>query len=164
MMAVRLAEMKKVLTASCRRLYGEDLVSLAIFGSYARGTATPVSDIDLLVVAANLPRSRGKRLLQFEPIDTETEVTRAKLWKNEAGTTLLSPLIKTPDQVLAGSPLFLDMTEWCEILWDPNSFLQNYLMALTTRMRELGTTRKAAKGGYYWDYKPDLQPGEVVDL
>ena len=32
-------------------VYGERLISLAVFGSWARGTATPASDLDLLVVA-----------------------------------------------------------------------------------------------------------------
>lgn len=43
-------------------VYGERLVSLAVFGSWARGAATPASDLDLLVVAEPLPPSRMKRV------------------------------------------------------------------------------------------------------
>ena len=50
---------------ACMAVYADDLVVCALFGSYARGTATPESDIDLLVVARNLPRGRMNRVQQF---------------------------------------------------------------------------------------------------
>jgi predicted nucleotidyltransferase len=40
--------------------YGERLISLAVFGSWARGTATPASDLDLLVVAEPLPHASAR--------------------------------------------------------------------------------------------------------
>ena len=40
--------------------YGERLISLAVFGWWARGAATPASDLDLLMVAESLPPSRMK--------------------------------------------------------------------------------------------------------
>ena len=44
-----------------RSLLGARLVSLVLFGSVARGTASQSSDIDLLVVADELPRSLADR-------------------------------------------------------------------------------------------------------
>jgi predicted nucleotidyltransferase len=38
--------------------YGDELVSVAIFGSIARGTARKDSDLDVLIIASRLPRSR----------------------------------------------------------------------------------------------------------
>lgn len=64
--------------------YGDRLVAVAVFGSWARGTATPASDLDLLVVAEPLPPSRMKRVREFLPV---TEVTRrvgSKVWPNDA--------------------------------------------------------------------------------
>jgi predicted nucleotidyltransferase len=40
--------------------YGERLISLAVFGSWARGTATPASDLDLLVVAEPRPYASAR--------------------------------------------------------------------------------------------------------
>ncbi|MEM1742597.1 MAG: nucleotidyltransferase domain-containing protein, partial [Nitrososphaerota archaeon] len=37
-----------------RRKLGEDLVSVVLFGSFARGDASRESDIDLLIVGDNL--------------------------------------------------------------------------------------------------------------
>ncbi len=42
---------------------------LVLFGSVARGTAGPLSDVDSLVVADPLPRGRGARLREFEPVE-----------------------------------------------------------------------------------------------
>jgi predicted nucleotidyltransferase len=42
-------------------LEGETLVSIAIFGCVARGEARSDVDVDILIVARDLPRSRFKR-------------------------------------------------------------------------------------------------------
>jgi predicted nucleotidyltransferase len=160
----RIEALREALLEMCRRTYGESLVSLAIFGSWARGTATPESDIDLLLIAEKLPPSRGKRLDQFERIEAATEEIRRQIWESSPAASSLSPVIKTTEEFKAGSPLYLDMTEWCEVLFDRDSFLARALERLRQRMKELGTRRCSAKGGYYWEYKPDLKPGEVVEL
>ena len=160
----RIQAFRESLLEMCRETYGEHLVSVAIFGSWARGTATPESDIDLLVIAEELPPSRGKRLDQFERIETATEQIRRQIWGASPAASSLSPVIKTTEEFKAGSPLYLDMTEWCEMLFDRDAFLASALALLRKRMKELGTRRCSAKGGYYWEYKPDLKPGEVVEL
>jgi len=38
--------------------YGEALVSVVLFGSWARGEARAESDIDLLVISTHFPKSR----------------------------------------------------------------------------------------------------------
>ena len=38
--------------------YGEDLVSVVLFGSWVRGEARAESDIDLLVISKHFPGSR----------------------------------------------------------------------------------------------------------
>jgi predicted nucleotidyltransferase len=88
-----------------RKMYGADLVSFAVFGSVARGTARPDSDIDILIVAKNLPDGRMNRIRDF----TRNEGLIRK--PPELKNTFISPVIKTPDEVKLGSPLFWDMTE-----------------------------------------------------
>ena len=51
---------------------------------------------------------------------------------------------------------FLGMTDHLLLWFDKDG--------LRARMKQLGTTRRWYKGGYYWDYKPDFHPGEVVTL
>lgn len=145
-------------------VYGERLTSLAVFGSWARGTATPVSDLDLLVVAQSLPPSRMKRVREFDPVEAATQTERALVWGTNRPAIELAPVFKTPAELAAGSPLYLDMTLWCVVLFDRDHTLGEYLTGLRARMEALGSMRKTFKGGVFWDYKPDFRPGEVVEL
>jgi predicted nucleotidyltransferase len=160
----RLEALTRDLVQSCTSVYGTELVSVVLFGSWARGAATPVSDIDVLIVAEDLPRGRTRRLAPFERVEADTEVARQEVWRGSAEIPELSPVFRTPEEVRQGSPLFLDMTEWCRILWNRDGFFASYLEELRQRMKRLGTRRRRAKGGSYWEYKPDLEPGEVVEL
>lgn len=160
----RLEPLTRVLVESCKDVYGEALVTVALFGSWARDMATPVSDIDVLVVVDDLPKGRTRRVESFDAVESATASVRRVIWTESTEIPELSPLFRTPEEVLQGSPLFLDMTEWCEILWDREGFFASYLEKLRGKMARLGTRRRKAKGGYYWEYKPDLKPGEVVDL
>jgi hypothetical protein len=73
-------------------------------------------------------------------------------------------VIKTPGEVLSGSPLFLDMVEDMIILLDPEGFLQSYLDALRKRLLALGSKRICRDGSWHWLLKPDYVPGEVFEL
>jgi predicted nucleotidyltransferase len=41
---------------------GPDLIAIVLYGSWARGETRPGSDVDLLVIARNLPRDRFERV------------------------------------------------------------------------------------------------------
>ena len=41
---------------------GPDLIAIVLYGSWARGESRPGSDVDLLVIARNLPRDRFERV------------------------------------------------------------------------------------------------------
>ncbi|MEW6448688.1 MAG: hypothetical protein AB1426_11505 [Bacillota bacterium] len=50
----------------------------------------------------------------------------------------LSPVIKTKEEVLQGSFLFLDLTEDARILYDRGGFLARYLGELKEKLRQMG--------------------------
>jgi len=145
-------------------VYGDRLAALAIFGSWARGTATPASDLDLLVVAEPLPPSRMKRVREFRPADEASRGVRSRIWSADGPEISLSPVFKTPTELAAGSPLYLDMTLWRVILLDREGLLESFLAGLSERMKALGSRRVPYKGGAFWDYKPDFRAGDVVEL
>jgi predicted nucleotidyltransferase len=149
--------------AELRTQYGDRLVACAVFGSVGRGTPRFGSDVDLLIVARDLPRGRFSRVDEFLPVEArlESELTGGA---DPAGSIALSPLFKTPAEVEAGSPLFLDMVEDARILYDPAEFLARHLARLRARLQELGARRVWRGDSWYWELKPDLQPGEVVTL
>ena len=51
------------------------------------------------------------------------------------------------------------------LLYDRDGFFAAILQRLKTRLAELGSERRVDKDGYeYWVLKPDLKPGEAVEL
>ncbi len=152
-----------ILALACQACYGSRLVSLGVFGSVGRGTPNATSDIDVLVVAEELPRGRMARVREFETVDAEME-RALRTARSEGVDTRLSPILKTPEEVGAGSPLFLDMLFDLKILYDSGGFFAGYLEDLKKRLDRLGAHRVPAGGFWYWDLKPDFKPGDVIKL
>jgi len=163
MLLQRYEKLLDQLVAELTTHYGERLVACAVFGSVGRGTPRYDSDIGLLIVARRLPRGRLRRVEEFLSVEARLEPA---LKADEPGRSsiALSPVFKTPEEVEAGSPLFLDMVEDARILYDPEGFLAGYLAKLRARLRELGARRIRRGNAWYWELKPDLKPGEVFTL
>lgn len=159
----RYDELLDQLLAELKAHYGGRLVACAVFGSVGRGTPRYDSDIDLLIVARGLPRGRLNRMEEFLPVEARIEPALEACEPGQASIAL-SPVFKTPQEVEAGSPLFLDMVEDARILYDPEGFLAGYLERLRVRLRELGAQRVRRGNAWYWELKPDLKPGEVFAL
>ena len=143
------------LLAACQTHYGERLWTVAIFGSTGRGTERPDSDLDCLVVADGLPQGRLARVLDFQAVES--------LLPKAIGDRL-SPLFKTPAEVEAGSPLFLDMITDARLLFDRDHLFQRRLDRLRARLDDLGAKRHWLGSAWYWDLKPGYRPGDVIEL
>jgi uncharacterized protein len=146
------------LREAAKQVYGARLTSLLVFGSVGRGTASPDSDLDLLVIAEDLPHGRMARVREFEAV--EQTLTSA----GNLSTVRLSPVIKTPQEAALGSPLFLDMVEDAKIIFDRGGFMQQLLSDLRSRLEKLGARRIWRGNAWYWDLKPDYKPGEVFEI
>jgi len=142
---------------------GENLVSIALFGSVARGEATPYSDIDLLVVCRDLPRGMFKRHALLEPIKERLQSDLERLWKQGVYTDF-TELVYTTEEASRFHWVYLDMLEDALILYDRDGFLQGVFERLRERLKELGAQRKRLGKLRYYDLKPDLKPGEVIEL
>lgn len=163
MLHERFEQILEAVREACLLVYRERLISIGVFGSVARGTMRPDSDIDLLLVVEDLPDGRMPRMRTFEAVEEKLgpDLENAA---EEGINTVLAAVFKTPQELTYGSPLFLDMTEEARILYDPNNTLADYLEGLRSRLRALGARRVRAGGGYYWLLKPDLKPGEDFTL
>lgn len=131
------------LVEETRAFYGSRLVSIVVFGSTAKGTPGPESDVDVLVVVDPLPTGRLNRVTEFGAIEDRLDGVLRSM-KEKGIAACLSPVFKTPKEVKAGSPLFLDMTEDGRILFDRDSFMAGYLRELRERPRSLGARRVRA--------------------
>jgi predicted nucleotidyltransferase len=154
-----LGEVLKVL----RHYYGERLVSVAVFGSVARGTQRQDSDIDLLVICNPLPSGRMRRIAEFEEVEKKLAPTLLSL-SQQGISTLLSPVLKTRAEVERGGLFYLDLVEDARLLYDRGDFLKSFLDRLRSRLQQLGARRIRRGNAWYWDLKPDFKPGDVFSL
>jgi hypothetical protein len=115
--------------------------------------------VDILIVALDLPRGRIPRVRDFDAVEEETLLRLGHPKGLE-----ISPIIKSPEEVKNGSPLFWDMTEEVIILWDRNGFLDSFLDTVSTRLRALGARRVFKGSAWYWILKEEFTPGEVFEL
>ena len=140
-------------------LLGSRLRSLVLFGSLARGQGTARSDVDLLVIADDLPRSLVERR---RPLLAAWSEARARHALPAVEWNLVT---KTPEEARHHSPLYLDIVEDGILLVDRGRFFETVLDAMRARMRELGSRRVFLDdGSWYWDLKPDFRFGEVVEI
>ncbi|MBC7105270.1 MAG: nucleotidyltransferase domain-containing protein, partial [Firmicutes bacterium] len=103
--------------------YGESLVGLAIFGSYARGENRLNSDLDLLIILDNAP-GPGRRLREFvEEVEMKHEPLAQELYEREDLSCELSPYILTRQEALKLHPIYYDLAEHCVVICDPEGLI-----------------------------------------
>jgi hypothetical protein len=151
------------LPGACEQVYGPRLKSLAVFGSVARGTPRPDSDIDLLLVVDDLPAGRSARMAEFDRVDAKLAPLLAQV-RSEGVHTALSPVLKTPAELAAGSLLYLDMVDQARILFDGDGLLRRHLDNLGRRLAAMGARRVAKGGSYYWELAPGFRWGDRIEL
>ncbi len=148
---------------ACRQVYGRRLRSLAVFGSVARRTHRPDSDIDVLLVVDDLPSGRRARMEELERIDALLEPPLAQA-RVQGVDAIVSPVLKTPAELEAGSLLYLDMVDQARILVDEGGLLRKFLHALGARLAAAGAQRVRKGGGYYWVLAPNFRWGDRIEL
>lgn len=136
--------------------WGEELLSVILFGSWTRGEAKPGSDMDLLIVREHLPQSRLERFRLWHCVAQEISKTFARM---------LSVVLLTEEEARAARPFYLDMTEEAVILYDKEGFFLSVLDNLRKTLTKLGAKRvRDAKGYPYWILKETCAFGEAIEL
>lgn len=153
----------KKLINHTQEVYGNRLVTLAIFGSWAAGKHTAESDIDILVIAKDLPRRRLARVEEFQTVENALEDDIKKL-RRKGIYTYLSPIFKTPEEVKQGSLLFLDMLYDLIILFDRDNFFADYLKDFKKKLDNMGAKRIIQGEKWYWVLKPDYKWGDTFEI
>ena len=141
----------------------ERLVAVALYGSVARGEARAESDIDLFLVY----RGDGESIADtFVEVELELRATSLTAELKARGVpTNPMPVFRTEAALVDTPWLLLDISHHGIILFDPRQVLHAKLAALRRRLAELGSRRiELADGSWYWDLKPNLRPGEMIEL
>ncbi len=139
--------------------------SIVLFGSLARGEERKQSDIDLIVVSEEFPESYSARLDLLRPIFQEAKRMESYLRLLRKGYHFsFSAVPYRPEDLDDTPPLLLDVTEDGVILHD-DGLMRRKLAELKKRLRALGSKRVYTQAGkWYWVLKPDLKPGEIIQI
>jgi len=151
------------LIEALKRKYGDKFISLVVFGSVARGEARRDSDVDLLLVIDSVPKRRLERQREFMEVEKELEGYLNELFDQDYFIDF-SPIIKTPEEAMRLSPLYLDMVEDAIIAYDKEDFFAKILEKVRKRLEELGSKRVRMGRKWYWILKPDYRFGEVIRI
>jgi predicted nucleotidyltransferase len=158
-----ISEIIRQYTGALQRHFGDQLYSVVLYGSMARGDYGPSSDIDLLIVADGLPQSHRARNRILVEIEERLYPSLASLYRS-VGYVEISTKIKTPAEARRFTPLYLDMTQDAILLYDRNGFFADVLSQLRVRLEAMGAQRIQRGKAWYWKLKPDYQWGEVIEL
>jgi len=141
------------------------LISVCLFGSIARGNVDPSSDIDIIIVAEDLPEGLISRNLAIKNIlETIKSSPKARALRKMNQSILVSPIMLTPEEASKHPSIMLDIVDDDIILYDRGGFLQGILDDIRSRLRELGARKVKTRKGWYWILKPDARLGEEVRI
>jgi nucleotidyltransferase len=143
--------------------FQDKLISVVLYGSIARGDNRKDSDIDLLLVIKDLPKTITERVILFDKVERKLDDDIMRLM-DEGYYVTFSPILKTPEEAMRFSPIYMDMTEDAIILYDRNGFFRKVLEKTKKRLKELGFERVwLSKKSWYWR-KRDYKFGEIIDF
>lgn len=143
--------------------FEQDIISIVIFGSVARGTARNDSDIDMLIL---LKRKDEKMLEKFIEINISSyDWDENQNLLNQKIYTKIYDIKKTEDELRENPFLLLDIFDHGIIVYDPQQKMKNLLSDLDRKLKGLGAKKIVFEDGKWcWDLKPDWKPGEIVEI
>jgi len=145
--------------------YGNNLVSVCLFGSASRGALRKGSDIDYLVVVKEALRSYHKRIkdimLLLGNLRETKEYRRLELLSMDIEPSFL---ILTSEETERHPSILLDISYEGILLYDENNFLLSHFEQIHNTLKGLGSLRKNTPHGHYWVLKPAIKRGEVVKI
>ena len=101
-----------------RQLLGDTLTSVVLFGSRARGSSHPDSDLDLLIVAQSLPDEAGRRELALDIAEVGFDYGLPV-------QVVLASTEETEGAVNTGAPLMFEIHDAHRVIYDKDDFFRN---------------------------------------
>lgn len=141
----------------------DNLLSVTLYGSVARGSARPESDIDLLI------------LYRKGEIDVDNVYVNSALQSDESQEYQrlynkgiygeISPLFLTLAEIRNNPLILLDMMEEGIILFEQDKCFTDLLEKMRIETKKLGSRRvNLPDGSWYWELKPSWRPGELIEV
>ncbi len=143
--------------------YGDNLCSLIVHGSYARGENKQKSDIDIFIILKQTKLSSKQRNFEFvQKIEAQCGDLAQACYQQGINTDV-STFILTKDEATHFNPLYLDMTSHAYVCVDHDGFFANILNTTRLKMRNWGSQKYQMGNLWYWQITPNIEPGTVID-
>jgi predicted nucleotidyltransferase len=159
-----------ILELAVARLFetlGSDLESIVLFGSLSAGKAKPESDIDLLVVARNLPEKYSDRTGIIREVVSSNLMDKLIIntWKDKGIYADLDILLMDIKEAGVTHPFYLDLTRNCIIIYDKNKTMSRKILEVAKNLEKIGAKRfEEPNGSWYWILGSDAEIVRKMDL
>ncbi|RLF22202.1 MAG: nucleotidyltransferase domain-containing protein [Thermoprotei archaeon] len=152
----------KVFLDELLKAHEQKLVSVAVFGSVARGDYRRTSDIDVLIVMRNI-RHRSRMRRYYMIIDAIESIEDMRVKISEMGIfTGVSPVILDYEEAKYFRPLYIELVHDAVILYDKDNFLTRLLKTLGRLLVEkYGAKREVMGRRWYWIF---TRGNPLIDL
>lgn len=147
--------------------FGGRLISVAVFGSVAQGTAKiNQSDIDVLIVVDEWADDVWVRIRELVEVEKQLRLTPEYQTLSANGIWLsIQNYPLSSKEATQFHRVYLDMIHDRAIVYDREQRMETYLEELRQKLKQLGSCKVINPDGtWYWVLKPDLKAGENLIL
>ncbi|MCG3108743.1 hypothetical protein L3N51_01028 [Metallosphaera sp. J1] len=145
-----------------KKVYGDKLVSVVLFGSYARGEQRRESDIDLLVVLDTI-EDRYAVVTRIVEVDRILEDTLYRELRERGYEGVVMPIYLDLKSATRFRALYIDVAFDALILYDRGDVMKQVFERVRKRLEELGAERVKEGRRHYVIFRK-VKPGEVYTL
>lgn len=143
------------------------LESIVLFGSLATGKARPESDIDLLVVARDLPEKYSERtsIIREAVSSSLMDELVMRAWRERGVYADLDILLMNVREADVTHPFYLDLARDCVIIYDRNGLMSRKIVEVREKLEKMGAKRfEEPDGSWYWVLSPEVEGSGSVEL
>ncbi|MFZ4405157.1 MAG: nucleotidyltransferase domain-containing protein [Pseudobdellovibrionaceae bacterium] len=137
------------------------LVAIVQFGSTVRGALKKSGDIDLFCIFSHLSTDATDKHKMFSKIeDSLMQYIQPQLSEQ----LYPSVIARTTQQLDHMAPIYFDMVEFHNILWDPQNTARDLLQKAQQWMQQHGSYKVQKGNLWYWIMDSKVPPGHPADL
>ncbi|MDW8034670.1 MAG: nucleotidyltransferase domain-containing protein [Nitrososphaerota archaeon] len=157
----------EAIVAKIFEVLGPKLESIVLFGSLAVGRVKPESDIDLLVVARDLPHKYGDRVSIIREIVSSSSIDEIiiRMWKEKGIYSEIHMLLIDVKEAGLTHPFYLDLVKDSVIIYDRNNLMTKKITEVKEKLEEIGAKRfEEPNGSWYWILSPSAEAARSLEL
>ena len=141
----------------------QNLLSMVLYGSVARGKAHRESDIDLLILYRKGDFDTDEAYAVSVIESRESREYQVLFEKDIYGE--ISPLFMTLEELSSNPLILLDIMEEGIILFERNHCFTKIVKKMRKKIKKMGSRKVSLPdGSWYWELKPEWKPGELIEV